>query len=117
MEYTKEKEKNTKGIGQYHILKTSMILENYLRELQNSAFLFAKMGLGQGLQHLSGPPVNTLFFVCLALVADYVHILYIVLKRRRLKLQIRYYLNRNLKLNHDQNLKPNRKQNSQHVLR
>ena len=48
--------------------ETSTILEQDLRELQNSAFLFAVMGLGQGEQHLSGPPVYTLFFVCLALV-------------------------------------------------
>jgi hypothetical protein len=42
---------------------------------------------------------------------------YIVLKRRRLKLQVKYFLNQKLKINHDQNLKPNRKQNSQHMLR
>ena len=32
--------------------KTSMILEQDLRELKNSAFLFSEMSLGQGEQHL-----------------------------------------------------------------
>jgi hypothetical protein len=44
------------------------ILEQDLRELQNSAFLFVEMGLGQIEQHLSWPTVYTLFSVCLALV-------------------------------------------------
>ena len=35
---------------------------------KKEAFLFAEMGLGQAEQHLSWPPVYTLFFVCLALV-------------------------------------------------
>ena len=38
------------------------------QERKNSAFLFAEMGFGQAEQHLSWPPVYTLFFVCLALV-------------------------------------------------
>ena len=42
--------------------------------------------------------------------------IYIVLKRRWLKLQVKFYLNQNLKLNHDRNLKPNWKQNYQHVI-
>ena len=49
-------------------LKTSTILEQDLQELRNSAFLLAEMGLGQGEQHISWPPVYTLFFVWLALV-------------------------------------------------
>ena len=70
-----------------------MILEQDLRELQTSAFLFAEMGLSQAEQHLSWQPVYTLFFVCLALAVVNVqgstnswlcaHV-YIVLKRRRL---------------------------------
>ena len=49
-------------------LKTSTIPEQDLRGLQNSAFLFAEMGLSQAEQHLLWQPVYTLFFVCLALV-------------------------------------------------
>jgi hypothetical protein len=37
-------------------------------ERKNSAFLFGEMGLGQAEQHLSWPPVYTLFFVSLVLV-------------------------------------------------
>ena len=48
--------------------ETSTILEQDLRELQNPAFLFAELGLGQAEKHLSSAPFYTLFFICLALV-------------------------------------------------
>ena len=41
-------------------VKTSTILEQDLREFQNSAILFAEMGSGQADQHISRPPVHTL---------------------------------------------------------
>ena len=61
--------------------------------------LFAEIVSGQSEQHLAWPPVYTLFFVCLVLVVVHgsakswlcAHV-YIVLKGRRLKLQVKYYL-------------------------
>ena len=66
-------------------------------------FYLLKWGLSQAEQHLSWPTVY-MFFVCLALVVVQgstnswlcAHV-YIVLKRRWLKLQVKYYLNWNLK--------------------
>jgi hypothetical protein len=71
----------------------------HTRRGKNSAFLCAEMGSGQAEQQISWPPIYTLFFVCLALVVVQgsansrlcAHV-YIVLKGRRLKLQVQYYL-------------------------
>ena len=46
-------------LGAAPYMVTSTILEQDLRELKNSTFLFAEMGLGQAEQHLSCPPVYT----------------------------------------------------------
>ena len=47
--------------GKLHLISTTQKIK-----LQ----IFAEMDLGQAEQHLSWPPVYTLFFVCLALVVN-----------------------------------------------